>query len=64
MGDHDAIEVSDGYVRCKCGESWSRDSTGEARSLWKAHWHAMTVGKPGVQAARAALERGEEHGGS
>lgn len=56
MSEHDVVREEDGYVECRCGKSWSRESTGECLALHGLHFVAETIGKPGVDAARAALE--------
>lgn len=56
-GDHDIVKHEDeGFVVCRCGETFSGESDGEALARHRAHHHAETVGKPGVAAARQALE--------
>lgn len=59
MTAHDVIETQDGYVRCRCGKSWSRDSTGECLTLHALHFQAEEIGKPGIAAAREALKAGD-----
>jgi hypothetical protein len=68
-GEHDAISgewdrLGNWHIRCRCGLDIRRVNKKQAIEAHKLHFDAETVGKPGVQAAREALERGKEHGGS
>lgn len=61
MPEHDIIREEDGFVVCRCGLSYSGESTGEAQARHRIHFEAMRrstdrAAVEGIAASRAALE--------
>lgn len=55
-GEHDIIRTEDGFVVCACGQTFSDNTTDEARARHHRHFTAVTIGLPGLTQARAVLE--------
>lgn len=56
MGDHDVISTEDGFVVCRCGRTFTDNTTEEAEARQRRHHKAELIDKPGAAAARRALE--------
>ncbi len=56
MPEHDIIQEEDGFVGCRCGATFSDNTTEEARARHRVHFQAETVHARGLAASRAALK--------